>query len=50
VLLAVIGFTVLMYELEVDDVATKGEPLMTMEVERDVEAEGTLYLLSLTIN
>jgi pyruvate/2-oxoglutarate dehydrogenase complex dihydrolipoamide acyltransferase (E2) component len=38
----------LMYE--VDDVATKGEPLMTIEVEGDMEAEGTLCLLSLSIN
>ena len=38
----------LMYE--VDDVATKGKPLMMVEVDGDVNAEGTLNLLSLTIN
>ena len=38
----------LMYE--VDDVATKGKPLMLIEVEGDVEAEGTLILPSLIIN
>ena len=40
----------LMYE--VDDVATKGKPLMMIEVEGDVKTEGTLtlLLLSLTIN
>ena len=38
----------LMYE--VDDVATKGKPLMMVEVDGDVNAEGTLNLLLLTIN
>ena len=40
----------LMYE--VDDIATKGKPLMMIEVEGDVAAEGTctLTLVSLTIN
>ena len=38
----------LMYE--VDDVTTKGKPLMMVEVEGEVNAEGTLNLLLLTIN
>ena len=38
----------LMYE--VNDIATKGKPLMTIEVEGDMEAEGTLCLPLLTIN
>ena len=38
----------LMYK--VDDVATKGKPLMLIEVEGDMEGDGTVTLLSLTIN
>ena len=37
----------LMYE--VDDVATKGKPLMLIEVEGDVEAKGTFILPSLIL-
>ena len=37
----------LMYK--VDDVATKGKPLMLIEVEGDVEAEGTFILPSLIL-
>ena len=35
---------------EVDDVATKGKPLMMIEVEGDMEVEGTHTLPSLTVN
>ena len=38
----------LMYE--VDDIATKGKPLMMIEVEGDVEAEGTCTLTPPVVN